>query len=291
MEIKHVSVMLNEVLNYIPEQTKIIIDGTLWHGWHSLAILEKFPNINKLIGIELDPNIFVENQKKFVDFDKKVALYNTSYTNISKILKKENNKADFILVDLGVNMEHFKDWSRGFSINIDGPLDMRFDTNQELDAKYIINNYWKDEMKKLFMIYADFGEWKAEEIAKKILEQRKIKSIETTFELKNIFWLVWIWHKTSSILFQAIRIETNKEMDNIKKLIEQLDECLQIWWIFAAITFHSIEDRTVKYLLKELCETGKFELITKKAIKPNYKEVEKNRASRSALLRLIKKVL
>ena len=283
--------MLNDVLEYIPEQAKTIVDGTLWHGGHSLAILQQHSHIDKLIGIELDPNIFEETKKKFVDYKEKVALYNTSYTQISKILDKENKKADFILVDLGVNMEHFKDWNRGFSINTNGPLDMRFNTNQEIDAKHIINTYWMIELKKIFMVYADFGEWKAEEIAKKIIEQRKNKTIETTFELKSIFWLVGIWHKTSSLLFQAIRIETNKEMDNIKILIQQLDVCLGVWWIFAAITFHSIEDRTVKYLLKELCESEKFELVTKKAIKPYYKEVEKNRSSRSALLRLVKKVL
>jgi 16S rRNA (cytosine1402-N4)-methyltransferase len=101
---------------------------------------------------------------------------------------------------------------------------------------------------------------------------------------------VWLWQKASVVIFQAIRIETNKEIDNLKLVLEQIPKILSNWWRCGILTFHSIEDRVVKLFFKELAKKEWFGLVSKKAIKPNYKEVEKNRASRSAKYRIIEKI-
>ncbi len=286
--INHIPVMLNEVLDSISPDCKILVDGTLGHGGHSKAILEKFLNIQKLFWFDLDPNILQETRQRLSDFSDKIEFVWSSYTNIGQILW--DKKADFILLDLWVNMEHFKDWSRGFSLNYDSKLDMRFDNQSWKTAYDIINNYSLQDLIRIFVDYAEFTPQKSQEISQKILENRKIKKIETTFELKNILNLVGLGQKASAVIFQAIRIETNKEIDNLKMFLDQVPNVLSSWWKCGIITFHSIEDRIVKTYFKNLAQSDWFKLLYKKALKPNYKEVEMNRASRSAKYRVIEKV-
>lgn len=287
--INHVPVMLSEVLDSIPTNSKIVVDGTLWHGWHSTAILEKFPNIQKLYWLDLDPNIFTQTQNKMSKFSDKTNLVQSSYIHVSKILWDQ--KADFVLLDLWVNMEHFKDASRGFSINQDSKLDMRFDNQNWQSAYNIINQYSISDLAQIFINYAEFSQSKANEIAQKIIETRKNQKIETTFQLKQLLNQLGLWQKASTVIFQAIRIETNKEMDNLKLFLDQIPDILSIWWSCGIITFHSIEDRIVKNYFKELSKTQSFQLLHKKAQQASYLEVQSNRASRSAKYRVIQKIL
>ncbi len=286
--INHFPVMLNEVLESIPMNCKIVVDWTLGHWWHSRAILEKFPSIKKLFGFDLDPNILEETKNRLKDLKNKIEFIWSSYVDIPKFLWGQ--KADFVLLDLWVNMEHFKDWERGFSLNYNSKLDMRFDNKNGKSAYDIINDYSEQELIRIFVDYAEFSIPKAQEIARIIVRERKNKKIETTFELKNLLNQVGLGQKASTIIFQAIRIETNKEIDNLKLMLDQLPNVLSDWWRCGIITFHSLEDRIVKNYFKDLSKSGLFELVYKKAIPANYQEVLKNRASRSAKYRVIEKI-
>ncbi len=288
---QHVPVMLNEVLQYIPEDAKIVVDGTLGHWWHSKAILDKFSNIEKLIGFDLDPNIFENTKENLSTYNSRFIPINQSYTKAKKELENIGLKTDFLLLDLWVNMEHFKDESRWFSMNNDAVLDMRFDNTKGESAKDILNTYTMHDIADIFEEYADFSRNKAEEIAKTIIESRSNNLIENTWELKNILQQCGLGFKASIVIFQAIRIFVNKEMDNIKAVLDDLDEILNKGWICCVITYHSIEDRVVKMKFKELVDNSEtLKLVNKKVLKPHYKEVEKNRASRSAKMRMIVKV-
>ena len=287
-DIHHTPVMLQEVLNSLPTNPKIVVDGTLWHGWHTSNMLRLFPTIEKLYWFDLDPNIFQETKEKlYPEFGNRIVFENKSYTEISNVLW--NEKADFVLVDLWVNLEHFKDWNRWFSTNIDGKLDMRFDNTNWKSAYDIVNNYSISELTNIFVDYAEFAPKKAEEISKKIVETRKNKKIETTFELKHLLNELWLGQKACAVIFQAFRIETNKEIDNIKTLLDQIPSILSVWWRCGIITFHSLEDRLVKQWFKTLADWGNFSLLYKKAVQPTYQEVQKNRPSRSAKYRVIER--
>ncbi len=279
--------MLNEVLESIPMNCKIVVDWTLGHWWHSRAILEKFPSVKKLFGFDLDPNILEETKNRLKDLEDKIEFIWSSYVDIPKFLWEQ--KADFILLDLWVNMEHFKDWERGFSLNYNSKLDMRFNNKNGESAYDIINDYSAQELTRIFVDYAEFSISKAQEIAMIIIKERKNKKIETTFELKNLLNQVGLGQKASTVIFQAIRIETNKEIDNLKLMLDQLPNILSNWWRCGIITFHSLEDRIVKNYFKDLSKSGLFELVYKKAIPASYQEVLKNRASRSAKYRVIEK--
>ncbi|HRX63633.1 MAG TPA: 16S rRNA (cytosine(1402)-N(4))-methyltransferase RsmH [Candidatus Absconditabacterales bacterium] len=286
--INHVSVMLDDVLASVPQDTKIVVDGTLGHGGHTRAILDQFPSVKKVYGFDLDPNILSETKNRLSDLSDKIEFAQDSYTNISKVLG--DAKADFVLLDLGVNMEHFKDGGRGFSINYDSKLDMRFDINSKTSAYEIIHDYSLEQLSNIFQEYADFTAQKSDEIARHIVKSRKEKAIETTFDLKNILNQVGLGQKASTIIFQAIRIETNKEIDNLKLALGQIPAILSTGGRFGVITFHSIEDRIVKNYFKQLSQDSNFQLLYKKAVKPYYTEVQKNRASRSAKYRVIQKI-
>lgn len=279
--------MLNEVLESIPMNCKIVVDWTLGHWWHSRAILEKFPSVKKLFGFDLDPNILEETKNRLKDLEDKIEFIWSSYVDIPKFLWEQ--KADFILLDLWVNMEHFKDWERGFSLNYNSKLDMRFNNKNGKSAYDIINDYSEQELTRVFVDYAEFSISKAQEIAMIIIKERKNKKIDTTFELKNLLNQVGLGQKASTVIFQAIRIETNKEIDNLKLMLDQLPNILSNWWRCGIITFHSLEDRIVKNYFKDLSKSGLFELVYKKAIPASYQEVLKNRASRSAKYRVIEK--
>jgi len=285
--VNHIPVMLDEVLESVTKDCKIVVDGTLWHGWHTKAILQKNSSIKKLFWFDLDPNILKETRQRLLDFSDKIDFVWSSYVNIKKTLWKE--KADFVLLDLWVNMEHFKDWERGFSLNFDSKLDMRFDNKSWKSAYDILNTYSSNDLTRTFVEYAEFTPQKSQEISHKIIEYRKKSPINTTFDLKKILNQVGLGQKASVVIFQAIRIETNKEIDNLKLFLESIPNILSKGWRCGIITFHSIEDRIVKNYFKDISKLDWFSLVSKKAIKPNYKEVQKNRASRSAKYRVIEK--
>lgn len=293
MDLLHKPVLLQETLDSIPKSAKYILDGTLGHGGHSLAILEHFKNI-KLIWLDIDEKMLIKAKKRLKNYPNSKIIHD-SYANIDKIGETEHiTWFDYILLDLWVNMEHFKDTERGFSVKNDAKLDMRFDRTQT-ESAYEFIKYWSAErLGQAFIKYADFTEKKAKEISQKILLERRRKPITTTYELKDIIKSCWVWEKACTVLFQAIRIEINQEMNKLKTFLEKMPDALSVWWRCAIMSYHSIEDRITKLAFKELKTNGFnghiFKLINKKAIQAHYTEVQKNKAARSAKFRIIEKL-
>lgn len=281
--IKHIPVLLEEVLQSIPETTKNLVDGTLGHGGHTQAILDKFPDIS-VLWIDRDPNIFAATQEKLKKSGNRFQAIQWSYADID--ILTNNKKSDYILLDIWVNMEHYKDTSRGFSINWDADLDMRFDPTQWISAKHWIARSSVADLEKCFIEYADFTSEKARELANMIIRARNKSPLTTTRQLRQVLYDCGLWWPASSVIFQAIRIEINKELEQLKIFIQKLPGLLVPGGRCGIITFHSIEDRIVKNSFKELLQKG-WILYTKKAIQPTYQEIKRNKASRSAKLRII----
>jgi 16S rRNA (cytosine1402-N4)-methyltransferase len=230
-----------------------------------------------------------ENGWKLMKMDERVEFVHRNYADIVAVLA--GRKADFILNDLGVNLEHFKAVERGFSIRGTAPLDMRFDTSKGPSAADILKTYSTDQLTHIFEHYADFSSPKALELAQHIVTTRKEKAIVTTQDFKALLNTCWLWDKACTVIFQSLRIETNKELDNLKAFLLAFPETLNSAWRCLIITYHSIEDRLVKQSFTALVATWKYRLVTKKPVMPNYKEVASNRASRSAKLRILERVV
>lgn len=293
--ILHTPVMLQEVLSFLPADSKLIVDCTLGHAWHARELLLLAKDA-QLIGFDID-NLMLEKAKWIVSAKDKeqgthisdrIEYIHGNYADLVSVLV--DRKADYVLNDLGVNLEHFKAVERGFSIRGIAPLDMRFDTGQKQNAADIVNSYTRDQLSHIFEQYADFSPSKALELAQGIVTTRKQSPIVTTQDFKAILNACWLGDKACTVIFQSLRVETNKELDNLKAFLLAFPETLNLTWRCVIITYHSIEDRFVKQAFAALVSSWSYRLLTKKAVKPNYKEVAVNRAARSAKLRILEKI-
>lgn len=293
----HSPVMLAEVLSFVPEHAKVIVDGTLGHWGHTIVMAEKFPDA-KIIWLDIDEKMLakarlrVESATADVEGWKLIAnridCIQKSYADIENLLQWK--KADYMLLDLWVNLEHFLATDRGFSLKGNAHLDMRFDQGITKTAEIVVNTYSHSDLKKIFVNYGDFTEKKAEELAETICRERNKNRITTTFDLKKVLGLCGLGNSAVAVIFQAIRIEVNGELDNLEKFLSTFAECLNVGWRCAIMSYHSIEDRLVKQSFLQLVNTWWFALLTKKVIVPHYTEVTKNKAARSAKLRVIEKI-
>ena len=223
----------------------------------------------------------------FVKEDRQIEVVHTSYADIDDVLKEQ--KADYILLDLGVNLEHFMATERGFSLKGNAPLDMRFDQTMTMSALDVINTYTESDLSRLFIYYGDFTEDKAKELAQVIIRERRKAKIATTFDLKHVLGQCGLGNSAVAVIFQAIRIEVNGELRNIETFLKKFPLLLNSGGRCAILSYHSLEDRLVKKCFQSLADTGDFVLLTKKVMLPHYTEVAKNKAARSAKLRVIEK--
>ncbi len=309
MSFKHESVLLDETidsLNIRPDG--IYVDGTLGGAGHSYKIVERL-DTGRLIGIDQDEAAIVAASKKLLPFGDKVTIVRSNYSEIKKILRElDIDKVDGILLDLGVSSYQLDTPMRGFSYREDAPLDMRMDKRVTVTARDIINDYPETD---LYKVIRDYGEDKfAKNIAKHIVRARKDKAIETTFELVEVIKAaipMRVRKKTghpAKKTFQAIRIELNRELEVLKDSIQEMIELLNPKGRLSIITFHSLEDRIVKSAFRTnenpctcphdfpVCVCGKEakgKRVSRKAIIPSEYEVEKNKRSRSAQLRVFEK--
>ena len=314
MEIKfeHKPVMLKEVLsglNINPDG--IYIDCTLGGGGHSEKILEKLSKNGKLIGLDKDIeaiNFTTERlNPKFSNFQS----FHTDFKQVLDVIDYLDiyNKIDGVIIDLGVSSYQIDTPERGFSFRFDGPLDMRMDKSQAFSAYNVVNEY---SYEKLCKILYEYGEEEyARSIAKNIVNQRKIEPIKTTKELSNIIEssmpakVVYRRGGADKKTFQAIRIEVNKELDNLYDTILLLAKNLKKGGRMAILTFHSLEDRIVKNAYKELttgcicppktpiCICGHkalCKLVNKKPIVATDQEQQINPRSTCAKLRIIERI-
>ncbi|QFI14441.1 16S rRNA (cytosine(1402)-N(4))-methyltransferase RsmH [Borrelia sp. CA_690] len=289
----HFPVLLDEICKLIeglPVKSDLIyIDSTLGEGIHAKEILKKYDFLS-LVGIERDSQILERAKQFLIAFEERITYVNDWFDNFF-LNYPLNVKADFILVDLGISMFHYKGSKRGFTFLEDEPLDMRLCSSScRISAAEVVNTFSKYDLEAL--IYDLSNEYYSRRISKAIVEYRKIKKIQTTKELQSIINKVYPVSKfkinPATKTFQALRIYVNDELARLKKSLPLWVENLAKDGILAIITFHSIEDRIVKDFFKSLnCDL--YAKVSKKPIIPSFYEIKKNKPSRSAKLRAVKK--
>ena len=306
---KHVSVLLNESISSLNlKENSIIVDATLGYGGHSSSILDRIKK-GYLFAFDQDSEAIRHSTDRLSKIGTNFTIIKSNFKNMKEELNKRGiEKVDGVLFDLGVSSPQLDDAERGFSFHEDAPLDMRMDQDQAFSAYDVVNNYSKEELARIFLKY---GEDKfSNNIAKKIVEYRTTKPIETTLELVEIIKTAVpmkfrIDKHPARQIFQAIRIEVNHELDVIEPAINQALEMLNVGGRVAVITFHSLEDRLVKNIFREKCKIDEklkglpnipeeylpdFRLVENKAIVPSEEELKRNPRARSSKLRVIERV-
>jgi len=277
----HIPVLLKEVIEGLnPQPNENYVDCTLSSGGHTKEILKRNGPNGKVLGIEIDKDIFEKTIK-----DERLVAVNDSYINLEKIIEENNfNNISGILLDVGMSSYHVDLSERGFSFNKDEPLIMTY--GDGTTAEEIINEYTEEEIEK---ILREYGEEKfSRKIAKKICEERKIRRIKSTLQLVEIIKKIVPYSKIhpATRTFQALRIKANNELDNIEKVLPQALKALNKGGKLLVISFHSLEDRIVKNFMKN----EGLEIITKKPIIPTEEEIITNPRSRSSKLRIAIKI-
>lgn len=311
MEFSHKPVLLEEVIEGLNiSENGIYVDGTLGGAGHSSEILRRIPR-GLLVGIDQDQDALDSSRERLEKIGDNFILARDNYQNILEVLDRlEIDKVSGILLDIGVSSYQFDTPSRGFSYRFDAPLDMRMDTRQELTAHEVVNYY---PQRKLEKIIQEYGEEKwSKRVAEFIVQNRKNRTIETTFDLVEIIKQAIPsgarrgGPHPAKRTFQAIRIEVNDELGVLKRSIPNMVNRLKVGGRLAIITFHSLEDRIVKEAFKELykdcicpphfpvCTCDKvreIEIITRKPIGPSKEELEENNRAHSAKLRIAEKII
>ena len=289
----HIPVLQKEVIKYlVPKPNENFIDCTIGEGGHTLAILEKNAPKGKVLGIELDPELYKKLLKS--DFDRLI-LVNDSFVNLKEITKKVKfRQVSGILFDLGMSSWHLEESGRGFSFLKNESLEMRYNPENSLTAEKIVNYWSKSEIEKILW---EYGEEKfSRKIAENIINFRQLKPVKTTFQLVEIIKKAipsWYQHKKihfATRTFQALRIAVNDELNNLEKALPQATEILKPGGKIVIISFHSLEDRIVKNFFKNKSEKGELKLLTKKPIRSTKEEIKINPRSRSAKLRAAEKL-
>ena len=316
-EYKHYPVMLNEAVDALNCQSgKLYIDATLGGGGYSELILKRISPDGRLISFDVDIDAINAASEKLKDY-KNLTIVNDSYTNIKKYLEKNeiSEISGGIVFDFGASTPQLTSDTRGFSFLKNSKLDMRFNQSAEFSAYDVINGYSEAELVRIF---SEYGEERfSKRIAKKIVEKRKIAKIVTTKDLVDIVFEATPRIKSkihpATRIFQAVRIEVNHELDNIKNTLNEVLTLLSNNAILSVVTFHSLEDRIVKNIFKfyskewagEIEQEGHankyqymasdynpplLELVNKKPVIASEDEVKVNPPSRSAKLRVARRI-
>ncbi|MDR0437015.1 MAG: 16S rRNA (cytosine(1402)-N(4))-methyltransferase RsmH [Bacteroidales bacterium] len=295
----HTPVLLNESINGLNlKENGVYVDVTFGGGGHSKKILEQLKG-GRLLGFDQDEDA----QKNVID-DSRFQLIPQNFKYARNFLQLYNAlPIDGLLADLGVSSHQFDVAERGFSFRFDAPLDLRMDVKNPLTAALILSNYDESQLADLFFYYGELRN--ARKIANVLVRARTEKPIQTTGDLKNTltpFFPKNQEHKFLSMVFQALRIEVNQEMEALKILLQQSVDMLNVGGRLVVISYHSLEDRLVKNFMKTGNLNGEvvkdfygniqtpFRLITRKAIVPSEAEILENNRARSAKLRIAEKI-
>lgn len=305
----HISVLLEEAVNSLNlNEDSIIVDATLGYGGHSSKILERIKR-GHLFAFDQDSEVIPYSTNRLNAIGTNFTIIKSNFINMKKeLLNLGITKVDGVLFDLGVSSPQLDNSERGFSYHNDAKLDMRMDRENSFSAYDVVNNY---DISKLTEIFNKYGESKfSRNIAKKIVEYRKNKNIETTLELVEIIKTAVpmkfrVDKHPARQIFQAIRIEVNHELDVIEPALEDALSLLNVGGRVSVITFHSLEDKIVKKYFKRKCEIDSkvkglpnipeeylpdFKLVISKAITPSDAELKNNNRARSAKLRVIERI-
>ena len=311
MEFSHISVLLEETVgNLITDPDGIYVDGTLGGAGHSYEICSRLSDKGRLIGIDQDADAIAAETERLKPFEDKVTIIRSNYCEMPQRLREIGiEQVDGIMLDLGVSSYQLDEPMRGFTYKEENaPLDMRMDQRQSMTAKDILAEYSEQD---LYRMIRDYGEDKfAKNIAKHIVQARQVAPIETTGQLNEIIRAA-IPAKVRATgghpakrTYQAIRIELNHELDVLQDSLDEMIQMLKPGGRLCIITFHSLEDRIVKTNFKRnenpctcppdfpVCVCGKKSLgkmLTRKPILPTEEEMEYNKRSKSAKLRVFER--
>ena len=306
---KHISVLLEESIDALNlKENSVVVDCTLGYGGHSSYILKRIKR-GYLFAFDQDSEAIRHSTDRLTAIGTNFTIIKSNFVNLKEELNSRDvEEVDAILFDLGVSSPQLDEKKRGFSYHEDAKLDMRMDQESTLTAYDVVNKYSKEKLQEIFYKY---GEDKfSKNIAKKIVEYREQKSIETTLELVDIIKsaVPMKYRKDkhpARQIFQAIRIEVNHELDVLEPALEQALSLVKVGGRVAVITFHSLEDRIVKRYFKEKTKIDdkvkglpnipeqylpNYRLVVNKAILPSKEELEKNNRARSAKLRVIERI-
>ena len=307
----HYSVLKKECIDTLTQNAPIdkksyFADLTFGGGGHSFEFLYRHPLFH-VRSTDQDPDALKNGNARIQNENmvERIKLINTNFVHFSSMIREhspevfsEQGGFQGILLDLGVSSHHFDEATRGFSFRFDGPLDMRMNhqSDEFQTAEEIVNTYSEEDLKRIFEEYGE--EKNARKIAAKIVLERKTKKIETTKDLENIIFHCYPkehrYGKTnpSTRVFQALRLEVNRELEVLTNTIDQLIPLLKLGGRLAIISFHSLEDRIVKNVFRDAAAKTDFpvEVLTKKPILPTDDEILTNSRSRSAKLRILERI-
>lgn len=282
----HIPVLLQEVLQYLePRAGDSYLDLTGGYGGHAGEVLERTGNPRQSVLVDRDPNAIAVLEERFAGAG--VQIRRADFYSATQALQAEGRRFDLILADLGVSSPHLNQASRGFSIQADGPLDMRMDTTQRLTAEEVVNTYSVEELTRVLKTYGE--EPKARAIASLIVNNRPLK---TTHELAAVVAKAWPGHSKvhpATRTFQAIRIAVNDELELLRKSLPiWIEDLLAPGGRIAIISFHSLEDRIVKQAFQDLGGErydASVRILTKHPVTGSADEIVYNPRARSAKLR------
>lgn len=312
MLLKHIPVMISEVLHYLDcKPGKVYVDGTLGGSGHARAICRKISPGGVFIGIDQDIDAIKNAKDVLGSFDLTIRLFHGNFIDLPEFLRQLKIKAvDGILLDLGISLHQIESSGRGFSFLRDEPLDMRMNRTLEITAEDLINTMDEKNLKKIFREYGE-ERW-AGQIAKKIAASRKQKAIKSSGQLAQIVCDAVpkspSFHQKihpATRVFMALRIAVNRELEMLNVFMENVADLLNPKARLCVLSFHSLEDRIVKHRLKTLekgcvcpsdfpkCVCNQkpiLRLLTKKVVRPSKEEIERNPMARSTKLRAAEKI-
>lgn len=314
MEVVHTPVLLNECLQYLSpvgepfENHCLMIDSTLGEGGHTYNFLKKFDGLS-VVGLDADCVIQARAKERLAEFGERIHFFNGWFNDFYENYDKTGRRPDLILFDLGISVYHYEKSGRGFSFRQDEPLDMRLNASEGESAGDIVNGWKEEALANMIYLYSD--EKMSRRIARAIVEARTAGKITSSKALADLIWdAVPASYRYGQIhpatrTFQALRIAVNSELRRLPLALHSAFNVLNEGGKMGVITFHSLEDRIVKNYFRNLgkqcvcppqqavCSCGGrpcAEVLTRKPVEPTSEEVKSNSPSRSAKLRVVRKL-
>ena len=310
MAFEHISVLNNEVLEHLtfaPDAPARLIDGTLGGGGHSFALLEKYPQL-ELLGIDRDENALEAASERLKVFGSRFTAVKGNYSELASLAAEHGwESVDGILLDIGVSSPQIDTAERGFSWRENGPLDMRMDQTSPLTAARLLNRTGEEELGRIFRDYGELKFWR--KLAAAVVARREESPFAETADLVRLCDDVLGKARKGelprpTLVFQALRIAVNDELGELEKGLSAAHAMLRQGGRLAVISFHSLEDRIVKNFMRDaakdcVCPPGlpvcccnhraTLKLVTRHAVAANRQELEQNRRSAPAKLRVAEK--
>ena len=294
--VHHIPVLLKEILTFLQvKRDGTYVDCTVGEGGHAEAILEKLGEEGFLLGLDKDEKSLASARQRLKNFGSRFRLVKEDFRKLPLRLEQIGiSKVDGVLLDLGFSSYQLQDYSRGFSFREEGPLDMRMDASSPLKAQEIVNSFSYQDLRRILIEYGE--ERRASSIARIIVKEREKREITSTLDLASLVARAVCLsvsrrsgRKRSRIhpathTFQALRIAVNQELETLQEILHKAPSLLKPTGRICVISYHSLEDRIVKRAF--LAAEGTLRIITRKPVTPSREEIESNRRSRSAKLRV-----